>query len=234
MQNNSLTYSEKAIREGRRLYFGNMPYRAKEHDVTDCFACTVHEITSTDISTDPFNGRNPPYCFVEFATKEEADQAMEDLNGRDFLGRPVKINACTPKDKRGNKWEKSSEFVFDRWNRDDAARHLKGYGETGRRLRVSGLPKPSTQVYMNQKLRDFFKGFRIEAISKTICPHYGSYRAPDAPHYAFVDFGSAEEAEAATTALDGTVGPWGTILTLSKASKNWGGNLILLPRKLER
>ncbi|KAL2831416.1 hypothetical protein BDW59DRAFT_157844 [Aspergillus cavernicola] len=205
-----------AIREGRRIYFGNMPYRAREHDVTTFLALANHIFTAIDISIDPFSGRNPSYCFVEFETKEQADHAMEDLNGRDFLGRPVKIKPCIPKDDR-----QKSDFVFDRWERKDASEHFKGYTQTGRRLRVSGLPKPSSQVYMNQKLREFFKNYHVEAISKTVCPHYAGHRAPETPHYAYVDFITAEQAEAVIWALNGTVGPWGTVLTLSKAERDW-------------
>ncbi|KAA8652638.1 hypothetical protein EYZ11_011596 [Aspergillus tanneri] len=142
---------------------------------------------------------------------------MQYLDGRDLLGRPAKIKPCVPKKNRDGNLMTPSGFVFDRWERDDASDHFKGYSEAGRRLRVSGLPKPGTQVFMNEKIRGFFKDFSIEAISKTISPHYSGRSARNHPHYLYVDFASSQEAEAALSALDGVVGPWGTVLRLSKA-----------------
>ncbi|RDW83532.1 uncharacterized protein DSM5745_03858 [Aspergillus mulundensis] len=180
-------------------------------------------VTAIDISVDPFTGRNPSYCFVEFDTKDKADHAMDELNGRDFQGRPLKVKPCVPKEQRRDNGERSG-YVFDRWQRSDAARHFRGYAARGCRLVVSGLPKPSTQAYMNEKLAEFFVGFGVEAISKTICPHYQGRAASNAPHYAYVDFATASQAQAATDALNGMIGPWGTILTLTKAGSDWNGS----------
>ncbi|KAL3490241.1 hypothetical protein BJX62DRAFT_142466 [Aspergillus germanicus] len=211
-----------AIAEGRRIYVGNMPYHAKEQSIKEFFHQEGYILSAIDISIDPFTGRNPSYCFVEFDEKARADQAMQELNGLMFMGRPLKIKPCVAKTSRQNdRWEKSSDFVFDRWTRTDASSHYRGYSGQGRRLRISGLPKPSTQVYMNQKLREFFKDFVVEAISKTICPHYSDRRAPETPHYAFVDFATAEEAARAIEKLDGAVGPWGTIMRLTPANRDW-------------
>jgi RNA recognition motif-containing protein len=135
--------------------------------------------SAIDISIDPFTGRNPSYCFVEFDEKARADQAMQELNGLMFMGRPLKIKPCVAKTSRQNDgWEKSSDFVFDRWTRTDASSHYRGYSGQGRRLRVSGLPKPSTQVYMNQKLREFFKDFVVYVAS------YSPATASSYPWYA--------------------------------------------------
>ncbi|KAL4926196.1 RNA recognition motif domain-containing protein [Aspergillus undulatus] len=208
-----------ALEEGRRIYVGNMPYIAKEQDVIGFFERGGYTITKLDISIDPFTGRNPSYCFVEFETKEEADRAMNELTGLDFMRRPLKIKPCTPK-QRDNKRD-SSGFVFDRWERNDAAQHFKGYTKRRCRLKVLGLPKPTSQYFMNQKLAEFFQGFAVEAISKTICPHYQGKRAPEFPHYAYVDFASASDAAAAVQALDGTIGPWDTKLTFEYADRDW-------------
>ena len=51
------------------------------------------------MSIDPFSGRNPSYCFVELVNKEQADQAIAELNGKPILGRPVKIGPSFAKSK---------------------------------------------------------------------------------------------------------------------------------------
>ncbi|KAL2866080.1 uncharacterized protein BJX67DRAFT_356543 [Aspergillus lucknowensis] len=72
---------------------------------------------------------------------------MDELDGRDFLGRPLKVKPCIPKAKRDNP-QRDTGYVFDRWQRKDAAQHFQGYARTGRHLIVKGLPKPSTQEFM--------------------------------------------------------------------------------------
>src|SRR5438046_380170 len=80
-----------------------------------------------DISIDPFTGRNPSYCFVELENKEQADRAMLELNGKELLGRLVKIGPGVAKSSRDRSYvrtdtsarneRKSSLLVFDRWER---------------------------------------------------------------------------------------------------------------------
>ena len=50
------------------------------------------QVAQINMSTDPFTGRNPSYCFVDLETVDEANRAMNELNGKEVLGRPVKIN----------------------------------------------------------------------------------------------------------------------------------------------
>ena len=68
-----------------------------------------------DISIDPFTGRNPSYCFVELETKEQAEQAMQQLDGRDFLGRPLKIRLGVSKSPIDDSPQTESPFAFNRW-----------------------------------------------------------------------------------------------------------------------
>jgi hypothetical protein len=50
------------------------------------------------------------------------------------------------------------------------------------------------------------------------------YRTPNTTHYALVDFVNAEEAAKAIEKLNSTVGPWGSVLTLSMAKRDWDAN----------
>jgi RNA recognition motif-containing protein len=93
--------SVKAIAEGRRLYVGNLPYRAKPSDVTSYFDSAGYPTTRISMSVDPFTGRNPSYCFLEFEDKETAQNAMQALEGKIVLGRPLKIRNAYPGRTRG-------------------------------------------------------------------------------------------------------------------------------------
>ena len=138
------------------------------------------------MSTDPFTGRNPSYCFVELGTPEEANRAMGELNGKEIMGRPVKININTPKRGKDRSegarpptlsydrgWrpqttatrdpeeEKGNPYVFDRWQRKDAAEHFKGPSEENRRLYVGGLPRIPNQDTVNDEMRALFKDYEM-------------------------------------------------------------------------
>ncbi|KAL1961925.1 hypothetical protein VTN77DRAFT_754 [Rasamsonia byssochlamydoides] len=233
--NRSSPQVPQAIAEGRRLYVGNMPYMAKKEDVEALFAGGDYKIERIDISIDPFTGRNPSYCFVELETKDQADKAMKELDGRDLLGRPVKVKPGVAKSTQqdrssprttdsasphANGKTSSPSFTFDRWHRNDASTHWKGYSDQGRRLYVGGLPKLSNQMSIDSEIRNFFKGYNVEAISKLISPHPSKRFEPGNHYYLFVDFASADEASAAMTALNGQEGPWGGKIKIGKAHGN--------------
>lgn len=74
-----------------RLYVGNLPYVAQPDDVTALFRGNNITVSNIDMSIDPFSGRNPSYCFANFASPDEAERAMNELNGQEVLGRAVKI-----------------------------------------------------------------------------------------------------------------------------------------------
>jgi RNA recognition motif-containing protein len=152
----------QAIDEGRRIYVGNLLYHAKTEDVEALFASDEYQTERIVMSLDPFTGRNPSYCFVELATKEQADRAMELLNGELILGRPVKVKPCIPKKTEKTSGPASaSNIPPNRWERTDAHEHWKGVAEEGRRLFVGGLAKPSSQADSTSKIAAIFEGFTL-------------------------------------------------------------------------
>lgn len=167
-----------------------------------------------NMSIDPFTGRNPSYCFVEVSTKTQADEAIEQMNGKDLLGRPIKVGPgvlrSTVKRSLGgfnnpNSHKQRPELVFQRWTRTDAKDHWKGYSQEGRRLYVGGLPEMPDQHTVNGDVRKLFDGFNVEAVSKVIIPKlpiFGDKHAWN-HRYLFVDFRSAEEAARAIIVTNG-------------------------------
>ena len=123
------------------------------------------------MSIDPYTGRNPSYCFVEVATQDQAERAMRELNGKDFLGRPVKVGPGVarsrpkrPRDESDRRERHTRDFtkpVFDRWTRTDAPDHWKGYTEQGRRLFVGGLPRMPDHHTVNADVRRLFMGYNV-------------------------------------------------------------------------
>ena len=75
-----------------RLYVGNLLYTAERHDVEEFFVGHGFSISGLSMSIDPFTNRNKSYAFVDFETVDEAQRALNELNGQELLGRAVKIN----------------------------------------------------------------------------------------------------------------------------------------------
>ncbi|KAI0403442.1 hypothetical protein F4802DRAFT_289352 [Xylaria palmicola] len=203
----------KAIAEGRRIYIGNLRYVAKPHDIEELLrANDLGHFTNIHISIDPFTGRNPSYCFVEFPDADSATQAMGILEGKELLGREVKCRPCQPKgsgsggkqSEAPNRWghwsgekegdDQSKQRSFDRYRQDF----------TGKRLYVGGLPRMHDQATNFAEMTDLFKDFKLEAISKRVSAHESTRDLPGRHDYCFVDFSTAEEAKQAMESLNGT------------------------------
>ncbi|KAE8408951.1 major facilitator superfamily domain-containing protein [Aspergillus pseudonomiae] len=221
----------QAISEGRRLYVGNMPYTAKSEDVQALFTAAEFPIERIDIAIDPFTGRNPSYCFVDLESKELAEKAMNELDGRDMLGRPVKIKPGVVKSSSERSQQqqqqrtdgsprsdsKTSLFTMDRWRRSDAPTFARTNSDSSRRLYVGGLPRLTDQEDISSNITNFFKDYKLENVSKLFTPHPAKRFEPGDHYYLFVDFGSVEEAQSAMNALNGQEGPWGNPIRVQRA-----------------
>lgn len=76
-----------------KLYVGNLPFSANEDTVRSMFA--EHGAVETlSLVNDRETGRPRGFGFVEMAPADAA-KAMSALDGRDFGGRPLKVNEAT-------------------------------------------------------------------------------------------------------------------------------------------
>ncbi|MHC4433289.1 MAG: RNA recognition motif domain-containing protein [Planctomycetota bacterium] len=84
---------------GTRLYIGNLSYDAMEYDLRALFE-QAGSVVACDIMTDRHTGRSKGFAFVEMASQEDADKAIEICNGKDFEGRPLTVNEARPRAER--------------------------------------------------------------------------------------------------------------------------------------
>lgn len=84
---------------GTRLFVGNLPYSTGKADLEKVFA-EVGQVASVAVVTDRFSGQSKGFAFVEMATKEEANAAIEKFNGQEVLGRVLKVNEARPLERR--------------------------------------------------------------------------------------------------------------------------------------
>ena len=77
---------------GSRLYVGNLPFSADEQEVRELFSQDGRSVTEVKLITDRETGRPRGFGFVEMENSEQADQAIEALNGYSMDGRPLTVN----------------------------------------------------------------------------------------------------------------------------------------------
>ena len=82
-----------------RLFIGNLSFQTGEHDLQDYFA-QAGAVTSVNLMLDKMTGRSRGFAFVEYATPEEAQKAIEQFHDKDFQGRKITVNIARPREER--------------------------------------------------------------------------------------------------------------------------------------
>jgi RNA recognition motif-containing protein len=85
---------------GRKLYVGNLSFAATEDELKDYFA-QAGTPDSVAIIKDRLTGKSRGFGFVEMSSDNEASEAIEKLDGKDFKGRPLKINEARAREGGG-------------------------------------------------------------------------------------------------------------------------------------
>lgn len=78
-----------------KLYVGNLPYSYRDTDLQDAFAA-FGEVTSANVAMERDTGRSRGFGFVQMATAEQAQAAIEGLNGKPVGGRGLVVNIAKP------------------------------------------------------------------------------------------------------------------------------------------
>ncbi|MCK4303677.1 MAG: RNA-binding protein [Candidatus Eisenbacteria sp.] len=82
------------------LYVGNLPFDVSEDELRDLFGAQG-EVVSAKVITDRETGRPRGFGFVEMEQAEDAQKAIQSLDGQDFKGRNLKVNLAKPRENRG-------------------------------------------------------------------------------------------------------------------------------------
>ncbi len=80
----------------RRLYVGNLPYSTSETELEELFG-RAGAVDSVSVMRDMATGRARGFAFVEMATEEEAQHAIQELDQQDLGGRSLTVNEARPK-----------------------------------------------------------------------------------------------------------------------------------------
>ncbi len=74
-----------------RLYVGNLAFHATEDLINQHFSA-CGEVVSVSVMTDRETGRSRGFAFVEMGSAEAAQKAIQELNGSDLQGRPLRVD----------------------------------------------------------------------------------------------------------------------------------------------
>ncbi|KAK4451398.1 hypothetical protein QBC34DRAFT_447624 [Podospora aff. communis PSN243] len=216
-----------AVPEGRRIYVGNLQYSVTPTDVETVLRETgLGNFEKIHLTIDSESGRNSGYCFIEFPTREAAEQALITLEGIAIYDRLLRVGPCHPRTPSSRKYDNgrpvSEGPTAQRWgdwragarpvsksDEPDARSQQREQQQhepenpESKRLYVGGLGPMSNQEQNDVELREIFDGFQIAAVGKRNAPHPSATEKPGNHHYAFVDFVTSEDAEGARRAVGG-------------------------------
>jgi RNA recognition motif-containing protein len=82
-----------------RLFVGNLSYQTMANDLQEYFS-QAGVVTSVNLMLDKVTGKSRGFAFIEFATPEEANKAVEQLHNKEFQGRALTVNVARPREER--------------------------------------------------------------------------------------------------------------------------------------
>lgn len=85
---------------GKRLYVGNLAYGVNDGDLQQLFG-QHGTVSSAQVVMDRDTGRSKGFGFVEMASDQEAQAAIQALNGKEHDGRALTVNEARPREERG-------------------------------------------------------------------------------------------------------------------------------------
>lgn len=83
-----------------RLYVGNLPYSTTDDTLTDLFS-QYGEVEGAQVVTDRETGRSRGFGFVDMATAEDAQSAIQSLSGYQLDGRTITVEEARPRERAG-------------------------------------------------------------------------------------------------------------------------------------
>jgi RNA recognition motif-containing protein len=81
---------------GRRLYVGNLPYKVTDEDLTSLFS-RAGTVDNVRVMRDQATGRARGFAFVEMASDEDAQKAIDQFHQYQMDGRALVVNEARPK-----------------------------------------------------------------------------------------------------------------------------------------
>src|SRR5215472_16213923 len=82
-----------------KLFVGNVDFKVTENELQDAFAAHG-TVVEANLVTDRTTGRPRGFAFVTMSSPEEAQKAIDALNGKELGGRALNVNIARPREER--------------------------------------------------------------------------------------------------------------------------------------
>jgi RNA recognition motif-containing protein len=82
------------------IYVGNLSYDVTEDDFRELFV-SFGEVESATIIMDRYSGKSKGFGFVEMPNGDEAERAIQELNGKEFMEQELTVAEARPRRERG-------------------------------------------------------------------------------------------------------------------------------------
>src|SRR3989441_6456618 len=82
-----------------KLFVGNLSFNTTENDLQDAFAAHG-TVVEANLMMDRMSGRPRGFGFVTMSNAEEAQKAIDALNGKQLDGRAITVNIARPREER--------------------------------------------------------------------------------------------------------------------------------------
>ncbi|XP_031487722.1 30S ribosomal protein 2, chloroplastic [Nymphaea colorata] len=165
----------------RRLYVGNIPRNVDNEELTRLFQ-EHGSVEKAEVMYDKYTGKSRRFAFLTMTSVEDANAAIENMDGKEIGGRQIKVNITEkplqPIDLSNIQAEESS-FIDSQY-----------------KVYVGNLAKTVT----SDMLRDFFSE-KGKVLSAKISRVPGTSKSSG---FGFVSFSSEEEVEAAISSFHNT------------------------------
>merc|ERR1739848_17958 len=198
----------------RRVFAGNLSFRTNVKSLKEAFS-QVGTVEKVNVVSK--NRRRLGFGFVQFSSKEEAEKAIVEMNGKEFDGREIKVEsskstaAKKEQPKKNNTSESNEKPVAKKAPAKKKAKRvpLDQRKESDDVLYVKGISESTEQ----SAVEEMFKDFGVTSVSIR-----SSYRGKEKPksRFAFATVNSAENQQAAVDKLNETEVD-GQTITVKKA-----------------
>ena len=78
------------------IYVGNLPFRTNNSELEEMFT-EFGAVDSAAVIMDRDTGRSRGFGFVEMPNQDEGQKAIDEMDGADMGGRPLKVNEARPR-----------------------------------------------------------------------------------------------------------------------------------------
>ena len=91
------------------IYVGNLDYETNQNDIETAFTA-YGQVSEVRLITDRDSGRPKGFGFVEMPNQQEAEAAIQGLNGKPLQNRTITVNEAKPRENSGQRGRNSRSW----------------------------------------------------------------------------------------------------------------------------